>query len=79
MISKIRNLNQKLAIGSMLALAAVSSAFADAADPTTVFDSTTAATTTQVTHYGIGLVTMAGVAVGFLIGVKYVKKIRSAA
>jgi hypothetical protein len=51
-------------------------AFAQGTDP---FDTVMTSVTTSVTEYAGALVVLAGVSVVFMIGVKYVKKIRGAA
>jgi hypothetical protein len=80
MFSKLSNVNAKIGAALLLAVASVGAmAQSTGTDPTTVFDATTTSVTSNVQHYGAGLVTLAGVAVAFLIGIKYVKKIRSAA
>lgn len=43
------------------------------------FTAATTATTTSVTSYGGSLVAVSAVGVGFMIAIKYIKKIRGAA
>lgn len=66
---------QKLSAGA-LALIASTAALAQGTDP---FDTVLATVTTSVTEYAGALVVLAGVSVVFMIGIKYVKKIRGAA
>lgn len=64
-------LNDKsLAVGTAIMLPLLASA--QATDP---FDTAVTAMTTKVTAYGGALVAFAAVSVGFLIAIKYVKKI----
>jgi TrbC/VIRB2 pilin len=62
----------------VVAVALVSSvpAFAQTADP---FDAAVTAMSGKVTSYGTGLVALALVGVGFMIAIKYVKKLSRAA
>jgi len=74
---QVRKLGQKaLVLVSALAASAVALADtgADAA-----FTAATTATTTSVTSYGGSLVAVSAVGVGFMIAIKYIKKIRGAA
>lgn len=59
-----------------LSLGAISNAHAQAA---TAFTAAITQATTDVGTYGAALVGVAAVGVGFMIGVKYIKKIRGAA
>lgn len=61
---------------ALVALAASSAAMAQGTDP---FDTVMTTVTTSVTEYAGALVVLAGVSVVFMIGIKYVKKIRGAA
>ena len=72
MFSKLQN---KLLAASVALVAAVP-AFAQGTDP---FDGVIDSVTTNVEKYAGALVILAGVSVVFMIGVKYVKKIRGAA
>lgn len=63
------------AIGATLALAAPVAAFAQG-DP---FATALTDITAKVTTYGGGLIALAAVGVVFMVGVKYVKKLRGAA
>lgn len=62
--------------GSVLVAGAVASvaAFADTATDTAITGAMTSAGT-SVTTYGGGLVTLALIGVGFMVGIKYLKKI----
>jgi uncharacterized protein HemY len=62
-------------IAGLGAIGAAGSALAQT-DP---FDTVMTSVTTSVTEYAGALVVLAGVSVVFMIGVKYVKKIRGAA
>lgn len=63
-------------IGTGVALAAASvGAFAQTADP---FTSAVTDATTKIGTYGAALVGLAAVGVGFMIAIKYVKKITKA-
>ena len=61
-----------VALASMGALPA----FAQSTDP---FDTAIASLTTKIGDYGLALVTLAAVAVGFYVAIKFVKKIPKAA
>lgn len=74
LISKLQGRYRALCIGAV-SLAPVL-AFATPSDP---FDSAITAATTKVNAYGPALVGLAVVGVGFMIAIKYVKKIRGAA
>lgn len=63
------------AIGA-LSLGAITNAHAQAAP---AFTEAITKTSTDVATYGAALVGVAAVGVGFMIGVKYIKKIRGAA
>jgi len=69
-------MKQKLARLAAVAGAALASASAFADDPVTAAMTTASA---SVTTYATALVSVAVVAVGFMIGIKYIKKIRGAA
>lgn len=64
------------AAGAMLAAPV---AFAEATGPDAAFASKITEVTTSIGTYGLALVGVAAVGVGFMIGVKYIKKIRGAA
>jgi len=51
-------------------------AFAVGEDP---FDSAVTTLTTKIAAYGAGLAGLAVIGVGFMVGIKYIKKIRGAA
>lgn len=70
-MNKIRNWG-----AASLATLAASGAMAQGTDP---FDTVMTTVTTSVTEYAGALVVLAGVSVVFMIGIKYVKKIRGAA
>ena len=70
-MNKIRNL-LAVAVGTLASAAAM----AQETDP---FDTVMTTVTTSVTEYAGALVVLAGVSVVFMIGIKYVKKIRGAA
>lgn len=74
MFQKLSTFNRNLAIA--LVTSAPMLAMAQGTDP---FDTVLADVTDKVTDYAGALVVLAGVAVVFMIGVKYVKKIRGAA
>lgn len=63
--------------GSQVAVAAMTLPFALAASAqsTDPFDAAVSSATTKVTGYGAALVTFSAVAVVFMIGIKYIKKI----
>jgi hypothetical protein len=69
------NMIRKVGLGAV-ALTASVGAFAQAA---TAFDTALTAVTANVTSYAGALVGLAAVGVGFMVAIKYVKKIRSAA
>lgn len=73
MLQSIRRSYEKAAVGSLIAL---SSAVALADDP---FTAAMADATTKVGTYAAALVGLSAVGVGFMIAVKYVKKIKGAA
>jgi len=79
MIASTRNIarkyGSKLAVAATLAGANVA-AFAQAGDP---FTTALADVTTKVGTYAGALVGLAAVGVGFMVAIKYVKKIRGAA
>lgn len=62
-------------VAGLVGIVAAGSALAQT-DP---FDTVMTSVTTSVTEYAGALVVLAGVSVVFMIGVKYVKKIRGAA
>jgi hypothetical protein len=72
MFAKLQN---KLLALSVLVFASVP-AFAQSTDP---FDMVIDNVTTKVLEYAPALVVLAGASVVFMIGIKYVKKIRGAA
>lgn len=59
--------------------AGVSSAFAQSTGAAATFTSTIANLTNDVTAYGAALVVFSAVGVAFMIGIKYIQKIRGAA
>lgn len=69
------NMIRKVGLGAAAALASVG-AFAQTA---TTFDTALTSVTTSVTSYAGALVGLAAVGVGFMVAIKYVKKIRGAA
>lgn len=69
------NMVRKIGLGAVAAGASVG-AFAQSAD---AFAGAVSDITAKVTTYGGALVGLAAVGVVFMVGVKYVKKIRSAA
>lgn len=70
-MNKIRNWG-----AATFATVAAGAAQAQSTDP---FDTVMTSVTTAVGEYAAALVVLAGVSVVFMIGVKYVKKIRGAA
>lgn len=71
----MKNIKQKLAVGTAAILGA-SASFAQTAD---AFSSAVTDITGKVTTYGGALIGLAAVGVVFMVGVKYVKKLRGAA
>ncbi|ODU08180.1 MAG: hypothetical protein ABS84_14090 [Rubrivivax sp. SCN 71-131] len=74
-LSSIRNGWQRVAVGAA-GLGASGLALAD--DPT-AFEAAVTSVTTDIGAYGAALVGVAAVGVGFMVAMKYVKKIRGAA
>lgn len=64
-----------IAAGSVLSTAA----HAQAVGATAAFGTAVTAVTTDIATYGAALVGVAAVGVGFMVGLKYIKKIRGAA
>lgn len=73
-IMKIRNL--VLAVSSLFASAVT---FAQAAPTTAAFTSAVTSVSADIATFGGALIGVAAVGVGFMVGMKYVKKIRGAA
>jgi len=69
------NMIRKIGLGAVAAVASVG-AFAQSAS---TFDTALTTVTTNVTSYAGALVGLAAVGVGFMVAIKYVKKIRGAA
>jgi hypothetical protein len=74
-LNRVSAARRQIAVGATLAAANVA-AFAQAGDP---FTTALADATTKVGTYASALVGLAAVGVGFMIAIKYVKKIRGAA
>ena len=79
---KVNKILASVRARSVAAIAVVGSAVisvaahAQTADP---FDAAVTSLTTKVTGYGVGLFTLAAVSVGFVVGIKYLKKLPKAA
>ena len=65
-----------LALGSLVGSAV---AFAQAAPTTAAFTSAVTSVSADIATFGGALIGVAAVGVGFMVGMKYVKKIRGAA
>lgn len=73
-------LTKNIIAGASLLVAGVTSAFAQAAGSTTAaFTSSVTAVSADIATFGGALIGVAAVGVGFMVGMKYVKKIRGAA
>lgn len=68
----------KQALMGALAVVAAGAARADG-EATAAFTAAVGSATTNVTSFGVALVALSAVGVAFMIAIKYVKKIRSAA
>lgn len=75
-LSSIRNGWQRVAVG---AAGLVASGLALAEGEPTAFEAAVTSVTTDIGAYGAALVGVAAVGVGFMVAMKYVKKIRGAA
>lgn len=79
-LNQIRTVAQdNWARAGVAATLAIASASASAQTTTDAFDTVMTNVTTKVESYAGSLVVLAGVAVVFMIGMKYIKKIRGAA
>jgi len=70
---------QVLAIFAFVLAALSPAAFAQATGAAATFGTTMTGMTSDVTTYGGQLVVLAAVGVAFMVGIKYIKKIRGAA
>lgn len=71
-----RNMVKAAAVGAVVIAPVAAHAQATAAQ--TAFNDALTAATTDIGVYGIGLVLLSAAGVGFMIAVKYVKKLRGA-
>lgn len=69
-------LRNKVAVASLAVLPL--SAFAQATTAAGAFEDVIDAATTNIGTFGLALVVLAGIGVGFMVAMKYVKKIRGA-
>lgn len=73
----LKKIGLKVAAVSAVIVASVAPAMAQA--ETAAFTAAVTSVTTDIATYGAALVGVAAVGVGFMVGMKYVKKIRGAA
>lgn len=78
-MQKLINLKNRLNARALVMGVGLMAALPAMAQETDPFDTAIATVTTKVTEYGGALVILAGVAVAFYVGIKFVKKIPKAA
>lgn len=73
------SLKMKKSLVAIAALGASAISFAQAAPTTTAFTTAVTSVSADIATFGGALIGVAAVGVGFMVGMKYVKKIRGAA